>query len=538
MHVRNPGSGDRARLARVKAGAFIKSELVALWRSVVDSSYARRFVEAGEGAGFEVYTQAFEMLLRVSKAIDVTTQALFIVPSSQQTNAPAGGAAKATVAIQFARQLSDMSVPIVITPDVYVDEIAPDYSASGTVVVATGRRFFVSSPVVLGPGQAGPVNATCVAERSGFGANNAMPGSITQIKADGVGYSNDGASVVPGVSQHALITATTPDVPTPAQIGMYIELYQGANAGQVRRVVGFIPAVYEGSSPNGGQLLLAATAVWSLQSLNGTFQVGERATSSTGSAVVWFASSQWVVFDVLDGSFINGDILAGDVTGAQAELADLTQDPALLAETATAGWRVVGWDELGVVASNLLAPAGGRAAMLDLIGQERLVVRAAGESDDLYRLRVSTPADVVSPNAIRRVANRVLAPLGLEATLRETGLPTLRGIYCDGNPSSIDADIAFAYDLDFTARPEDRFKLAMDYLEFRAFFLIEVPNFQLGDFGLAYDAGAANAYDLSAPFNYGADGFAWETANRLRQLWAAVQNARGGGVGFDIVRAP
>jgi hypothetical protein len=522
----------------VKVGAYLKSELIALWRSVVDPSYGRRFIEAGDGSGFEVYSQAIEQLLRVSKAVDVTTQACFISPSSQQTNPPAASAAKARVDVQFVRQLSDMSIAIVVTPDVYIDELVPDYSDDGTIEVTTSRRFLLTGPIVLGPGQPGPVTVTCESLRSGYGANNAQPGAITQLKHEGSGYSNTGASVVAGTSSHYLVADSAPDVPIPGHVGQYVELYAGSNAGQVRRIIGFVPAVYDGSSPNGGQLILAATAVWSASSLSGSFQIGEPATGPTGRAIVWYAGPQWVVFDVVDGTFGTMDQLVGDLSGAQITIETITQDPALVSETATAAWRIVGWDELGLLASNLIAPTGGRADMLGLIGWERKVFRGTGESDDLYRERVATPADTISPNAVRRAVNRVLAPIGITATLRETGLPTMRGFYADGNPNSVDPEFAFAADLDFTVRPEDRFKLAMSFLEMRAFFVIEVPDFQLGEFGMAYDDGPFNAYDLPSPYNYGADGYAWETANKLRQVWQAVEAIRGGGVGWDIVKAP
>jgi len=53
-------------------------QLIELWKSTVDPSYAESLITAGEGEGFEVYTQAFAMLARVSEAIERTRQSLFI----------------------------------------------------------------------------------------------------------------------------------------------------------------------------------------------------------------------------------------------------------------------------------------------------------------------------------------------------------------------------------------------------------------------------------------------------------------------------
>lgn len=106
-------------------------------------------------------------------------------------------------------------------------------------------------------------------------------------------------------------------------------------------------------------------------------------------------------------------------------------------------------------------------------------------------------------------------------------------MFYDGNPASADPEYAFAYDLDFEERPQDRLKVAFSFEEMRAFFLLGVPRLQEGDFGLFYDVGDFNAYD-AAPFNAFADGYPYVTAARYRQLWHSVNEIRAGGVGFDL----
>jgi hypothetical protein len=87
---------------------------------------------------------------------------------------------------------------------------------------------------------------------------------------------------------------------------------------------------------------------------------------------------------------------------------------------------------------------------------------------------------------------------------------------------------------DAVVRPEDRYKLLLDYTEFRAFFLVGVPPLSLGEFGAAFDDGPSNAFDAS-PFPCFFDGYPLTAACAYRTLWGAVNSARAGGVGFDLV---
>jgi hypothetical protein len=257
--------------------------------------------------------------------------------------------------------------------------------------------------------------------------------------------------------------------------------------------------------------------------------------------------------------------------------------------------------------------------MLDALGEERRVYRSPGEADDSYRRRVAAIADTVSPNAIRRIANRIFAPLGGTACLREVGQLTFPGLYCDGNPGSTDARQSFPYDVDGITirgtlaghffegeravqfqpggtiasgrvttslpglpghpkgsptplpdpaylelaaihgtfdptslivgersgatfapggitgglRTADRFKLLLDYTEFRAFFEVGVPPMDTGDFGVAFDAGSHDAFD-AYPYLAFFDGFPVTASILYRSTWQAVDLARAGGVGFDL----
>jgi hypothetical protein len=108
--------------------------------------------------------------------------------------------------------------------------------------------------------------------------------------------------------------------------------------------------------------------------------------------------------------------------------------PLPTAETGTVGWRVLDWVlDWQLTVSNTTQPTGGTSAVLDALGDERDVPRAPGEDDNKYRIRVAQLPDTVSPNALRRTANRVLAPFGLTGCLREAGLALLPGAYFDND---------------------------------------------------------------------------------------------------------
>lgn len=195
--------------------------------------------------------------------------------------------------------------------------------------------------------------------------------------------------------------------------------------------------------------------------------------------------------------------------------------PVLVAEAGTAGWRMLRWaEDLGVEVTNSEAASGGRSDVLDMLGRERSVYRSLGETDDQYRQRVATLPDVVSPNAIQRTANRLLAPYSERCYLREVGDETyLPGFFWDVD----------AWDYDFAARPADRYKLLLDYSDMRGFFLLGVPPMAAGEFGFALDEGFQNAWDEGF-----LDGFPVEAHAVYKAIWDSVEQARAGGVGWEL----
>lgn len=520
-----------------KTGPLTQDELLALWLSVVDPGYSTPLL-ANPDSGLELVTQGHAQFARASQMVDRWFQAMFILPYSGQTGDPAGGAAFSTVDLQVSRSnpgTIGSGLPIVLQAGLFYDHAPLDYSDDGPVQVLTGRRY-VGALAVIGPGEVGPVTVTATAERATGGYDLPLPGTITLIDQPGSTFANDEASVVPTPMTNRLVLAPFPDVLTPAQIGQYVQFTAGANAGRARRMIG-----YEASGgTNGGVAVLAATAVLRVAGIVGTFVVGEAVTQATSGARAKFLHSTGAAFvlEALSGTLDGTHGLTGEQSGATASVISVDEPAALVAETGTASWRVLDWElDLGLAVTNPASPSGGRAPVLDEIGAERLIFRSPGEPDDQYRERVAAPADKVSPNALQRAANRVLLPLGFSGCLREVGQAKFPGLFFDGDPTSSNPAIAFAFDLDFTTRPADRFKLLLDYTEFRAFFLMGVPPLDLGDFGAAFDAHPRGFFDVPASFGIAADGFAVGAANVYRAVWNALEPRNGataGGVGFDL----
>lgn len=521
-------------MAEPKTGPLTFEELLALWRSGVDEGYSEPLLRGGDGNGLELTGQMLAQLELVSRAIDETFQSWFISPYSGQTGDPASGPRRSTVELTI-RRTKRIDVPLIFLPlRLRAEELADDFGPNGPVPTRTGRVYASALLDGLMPGE-DEIPLSFAAERAGRGYDLPLPGTIRAFAQPGARLTNAGASVVPGVASHALVAAPFPDAPAPENVGSYLAFLDGANAGRIVRVSGHAAPPDDGST--GGRLDLAATGVYMLASSGGTFEPGEPIEQAFSGARGVFLKTDGTRF-VLDrtlGDFVLAQAVIGQRSGATATFDAEETDPDLVAETGTAEWRILSWaDDLGMTVSNALSPAGGRAAMLDEIGFERDVPRD-GDSDDVFRERVAFLPDVVSPNAIRRTVNRILAPSGRQGCVREVGYEAFRGLFYDGDPTSADPAIAFAYDMDFDVRPQDRFKLRLDYAEFRAFFLVGIPPSDEGEFGIAYDAGATNAYD-AAPWLSFYDGFPIGAAAEAIAIWRAVDKARAYGVGFDFYR--
>lgn len=509
-------------------------QLIALWKSATDSGYHLPFIEK-ENSGIEAHGQAWEQYQRASVMVNRTTQAMFILPWSGQSDEPASGEHKATVTLCFTRE-EKFDRPVVLGIGTVIEHVAIDYSKDGAVEVLTGRRYLLTEDAVFLPGGAGPLYVAAEAERPGYGYNLPLPGTIRKIQQLGPGLLNEGADVI--APNRMILPPGFGDVITAAHVGQYIEFTAGANVGSIRLVIGFTPG--DGTTNNGTVFFEQA---WILTgTITGTFNAGEVVAGPGTSGNVLGVSGNRITILGSTGSYSVSDVVTGTISGATITIVVIEQLGTLTAET-DAHWRVLPWDDtgnddLGIIVTNEESPDGGRSPMLDELGSERGVYRSIGETDDVYRKRVATPADVVSPNAIIRSINLVLVEYGLSACFREVGTNLLPGLFFDAGSSLDTPQIAennYAYDLDFTVRPADRFKLTLSFSEFRAFFLVGVPPLRLDDFGIPYDAtnNGINAFDALVSENF-YDGFPTGNAAVYSAIYNAILRAKAGGVGFEL----
>jgi hypothetical protein len=611
-------------------GALTIADLTAIWAAACDDGYTAPFLAAGDGGGLEAYSQGFAQYSRVSTAIDRTMQACYIMPWSGQTSFPAAGEKLATVTLSFTRS-KRIELPLIIgAGTVFFEEQTNDWSETGSLPVLTGRRYTLQQDLVFLPGEAGPLTTVANAERAGNGYNNPLIGTIQVIDQPGTEFNNVGADIVSGFTPTAtktftLQTANTVDTLIPEHIGQYVAITSGPSAGLVTRIVSFLPPQPNASTPFGSSGLLEIVFVVTSNTITGTFQKGEIVNVTSGGvlkATFVFLKSR-VVGGVTQLGFVyaGGDpepgyTLTGTISGATA-----TYNNAVFIPPATFGgdlsnmtaWAVLDWaKDLGLAVTNPAQPTGGRLGMLDAIGYDRDLPRNVDESDDAYRNRIHQVADTVTPNAIKRMLNRVLG--NTNWVYREAGAAPLPGFFADrdasdynvliltgnyapGPPNFVDPGTVASFQEKLEIRdvsgnvkgrgfmgaigshlltliptdgvgsrqqptylpaagdvvigkfsgakftvtgvttnvqyPLHRYRVDLDYVDFRAFFLISLPAEGAGDFGVSYDNSPEGFYDATPLLNF-YDGFATGSAALYKRLYQAIDGIRAGGVSFDF----
>jgi hypothetical protein len=619
-------------------GALTIADLTAIWAAACDDGYTAPFLAAGDavgaGGGLEAYTQGFAQYARVSTAIDATMQACYIMPWSGQTSPSAAGEQIATVTLSFTRT-KRFELPLIIgAGSIFFEEQTNDWSPSGSLPVLTGRRYTLQQDLVFLPGESGPLTAVANAERAGAGYNNPLPTTIQVIDQPGTSFNNVGADITEtqatnGPKDYFLQTANTVDTLIPEHVGQYVVITTGPSAGLITRIMSFAPPQPSAVPPLGSTGLLEVLVVVSSNTVTGTFLPGESVTVLNGITPVGtliFLKSRVVggvtqlgfrLFSV--GGFVPGYTFLGSVSGATGTYNATVFLPAVITDSANlTAWAVLDWAlDLGLTVTNPLSPAGGRVGMLDAIGFDRNLPRNVGESDAAYRQRVHQVADTITPNAVRRMLNRVLG--NTNWCFRETGSALLPGFFADrdasdynallltgnyasGPPNFVDptATASFQERLELrdvngllktrgfmgaigshaltfiptdgagsrdqpyvfaagdqvislfsgakftvtgvtpnTQYPLRRYRVDLDYLDFRAFFLVSLPAGGAGDFGISYDNSPNGFYDAAQLSNF-YDGFAATSAMLYKRLWQALDGIRAGGVvvDFDIAMTP
>lgn len=531
----------------MKTGPLTKAELLRVWKGAVDPEYSRPLLEGTAPTGIELHTQQHAQLEAVSQAVDTGTQGLYVREYSGQTDLPASGAVKATVSLTLTRA-NDMQHVLALPAGMFFEEQAIDSSPTGPVTIPTGRRYYLKTTCSFAPGEATRV-VNALGEKPGFGYNHAQALSITDVLQIGGGLINDSATVRATPERLFLDCANKPDALLPAHVGAWVLFTAGGNfttAGPRRaRVVSYSGPNLAVAPPRGGTLGLAEIYVIEVATggIVGTFADGEL-IEQTVSGVTYSATLLRVVVNSngkdyfaiqpltrKDQGFDLTQTYKGRLTGATLNPTGgvFLEQPSIVVESGTATWKIMSWtDDYGVTSTNVAVPSGGRTAQLDEIGATRGLLRTSSEDDETYRQRLARVPDVVSPNAIRRVANRILKTVVDSITLREVGRTTLPMFYSD-----VDA-------ADYAPEARNRadyWKRAMSFVEMRAFFLVEVPRMQDGDFGMFYDVGKYGFFDATGWPGF-FDGYPWNAARRRMAIWQAVNQARAGGVGFELVERP
>lgn len=445
-----------------KQGPLTIDELEDIWIAAVDPSYSSPFLavrDAGE-EGFEPYQQGFVQFARVSTAIDVSTQAMYILPWSGQTNMQARGEAKALVTLTLARTLHQ-ELPLRIgAGQVFFEEQTTDWGENEGIVVETGRRYTLTADAILMPGDKGPLSMVAIAEAVGWGYNNPLPGTIRFVDQIGSHFFHDRATVtvVTGTPAPAavptnpmIVTLTTvneADTFIPEHVGQYVEFTSGANAGTIARIISFTAPNPTAVPPTGSAVGLETLGTF--ESINvlvpGTFVVGEMIKFVFGITPVGYGSfvssatlpngHTRIAYILLSGVPFPANTATGMTSGTSVSTDVSLTSPVFIPEAPPGGggpggasWRVLDWvTDLGLTSTNVLRPLGGRLGMLDAIGYERDLPRLTSELDDDYAQRMWQVSDVVTPNAIRRALNRVgPGPW----CLREAGTALLPGFFFD-----------------------------------------------------------------------------------------------------------
>lgn len=215
-------------------------------------------------------------------------------------------------------------------------------------------------------------------------------------------------------------------------------------------------------------------------------------------------------------------------------VAALCYEPLAL-EAGTVEWAVRDWKDLGVVITAVRHGALGRDDDLGLLGDNRGMYRADGETAEAFRLRISKVPDVVSPAALTRVVNRILAPLRLTGRVVDIG-DEVDGFFFDYD--------AFDYG-DGDTYPLNQWKLLLSLWEAHGFFYVQLPLIGDGDFGMFYDEGPTlylgdKGLYLGPAYDDGFyDGFSQVASNQVYDLiFKEIERRKGGGIEFAILPDP
>lgn len=308
---------------------------------------------------------------------------------------------------------------------------------------------------------------------------------------------------------------------------------------------------------SGGQNALAAVQLYRTSLTSGTFTVKAGTivkTSKTNRSYqvtqdVTFGSNAYFV-TVLVSSLgqdqdynVKGPVVTADGTALPGEI-DTMWLPILVPPYA----------EPALMVHQVADAYGGCAPVLDALGLDRGIERAAGESDTNYKKRARAVPDTISPGAIRRHLDAIFYPARLNYDAIETWQYKYNS--CWDAPVGVTSGqfgnlVNLAFDDASTTRFVPRW---MDEIDHRSAFVLVTPTLPTAhDRGEVYDDPAllpditrgVSAWDspafdylsLSGAFDGGDNVGQASQATFLKSVWNLLQNIKGGGVNVSFVPA-
>lgn len=205
-------------------------------------------------------------------------------------------------------------------------------------------------------------------------------------------------------------------------------------------------------------------------------------------------------------------------------------------EEGTVEWAVRDWKDLGMSITAAKHFSLGRDNDLGLLGDNRGMYPQTGETEESFRARIARIPDVISPNALTRVVNRVLAPLRKTGRVIDIG-DEVKGFFFDVD--------ALDYYETGDIYPTNKWKLLLSIWEAYGFFYVQVPLVADGDFGMFYDEGpllylSAKGLYIGPAYDEGFyDGFSPVGSQQIYKLiYEEVLRRKAGGIDFAILPDP
>lgn len=198
-------------------------------------------------------------------------------------------------------------------------------------------------------------------------------------------------------------------------------------------------------------------------------------------------------------------------------------------------WAVRDWKDLGIVLDEIQIERNGRNDDLFMQGDQRGLYLQRGESEDQFRKRIAQMPDSVSPNALTRAINRILAPLRLRGRVIDVG----------------DEVLGFFDDVDFydyygpgDLFPENLWKLLLSLNEAYGWFYALLPLIAEGDYGIFFDEGPTlylpdNGLYIGPCYDDGfLDGYSVPGSIAYQSIYEELRRRKLGGVGFVMLLDP